>query len=126
MKGYYYLHTNGSLIYKPAIVVDSDPSYFDSTFVRKVWSSDSENRADAWTIMLESLAMGANVDRAKELSVKWGLTLEDFYEFMMRNTDPNELLKSGIIAFAEKILDMPEDEFFEKLGKHNESLRKTA
>lgn len=32
---YYYLHTNGSVIYKPFIVVCD--GYFDSPFVKKVW-----------------------------------------------------------------------------------------
>ena len=123
MTGYYYLHTNGDLIYKPAIVVDSDPQYFDSPFVKKLWAFDASDRQDAWVIVLESLASGVNVSRAKELSIKWGLTIEDFYEFMMRNTEPNELLKKGIVLFAEKIMDMSEDDFFAKINTVNERVK---
>jgi len=38
--GYWYLHTNGERIYKPAIVVESGGGardYFDSPFVVKYW-----------------------------------------------------------------------------------------
>ena len=40
---YYYLHTNGQLIWKPAIVVESDPDYFNSSFIVKHWKIDNEN-----------------------------------------------------------------------------------
>ena len=42
--GYYYLHINGQLIYKPAAVVETDPNYFDSMFVRKWWKIDNEDQ----------------------------------------------------------------------------------
>ena len=115
MTGYYYLHTNGKLIYKPAIVVDSDPDYFNSNFVKKVWSVDPEDRANAWLIALEALASGLNISQAKELSAKWGLTLEDFCEFIMRNENPSELSKRGATVFAEKILNKTEDGFWEEV-----------
>jgi len=38
--GYYYLHTNGEVIYKPFIVVDmggGPNDYFNSPFVVKWW-----------------------------------------------------------------------------------------
>lgn len=41
-KGYYYLHTNGSTIWKPSVVVRMDPEYFNSPFVVKVWEINSE------------------------------------------------------------------------------------
>ena len=120
MTGYYYLHTNGDLIYKPAIVVESEPGYFDSDFVKKFWCFNSADRKGPWTIALESLAMGARIERVKELAGKWGLTLEDFYEFMMRSA-PTEEVAAGIIIFAEKILGIPEEDFWDKMKAHNES-----
>ena len=54
MNGWYYLHTNGELIYKPAA---SDPD-FSSPFVRKHWAFDVSDRKDAWTVLLEALAFG--------------------------------------------------------------------
>lgn len=37
IEGAYYLHSDGKLIYKPAITFANDPSYFDSPFVKHVW-----------------------------------------------------------------------------------------
>ena len=71
-KHYYYLHTNGDLIHKPASVVDSDPEYFDSPFVKKVWTIDTEDRGTLWIVLTEALALGANKERVKELQNKWG------------------------------------------------------
>jgi len=34
---YYYLHENGEIIWKPAIVAENDPEYFNSPLVKKVW-----------------------------------------------------------------------------------------
>ncbi len=115
MIGYFYLHSESrDLIYKPAIVVDSDPQYFDSPFVLKHWPSDSKNRADAWTIALESLALGANALRVKELATKWGLTFDDFLEFMARTPKPSDLLKDGIELFAPLCFDREtNDEFWD-------------
>lgn len=48
MRWFYYLHTNGNLIGRNPIVVDSDPEYFNSDFVRKVWEINTENRLDAF------------------------------------------------------------------------------
>jgi len=79
--GYYYLHTNGELIFKPASAVESDPAYFDSDFVRKVWTVDPSDRARAWIICTEALAMGANEARVLELAAKWQLTDEDAQVF---------------------------------------------
>lgn len=79
--GYYYLHTNGDLIYKPASVMDSDPSYFDSSFVKKVWALDLSDRGDAYSMLLEAEAMGARVERIHELKAKWKITEEDTQTF---------------------------------------------
>ena len=51
-EGYYYLHTNGSLIWKNSIVVESDPLYFVSTFVVKYWKIDNN---DEYNLMLEEI-----------------------------------------------------------------------
>ncbi len=126
MIGYYYLHINGDLIYKPTIV-DSDPSYFDSDFVKKYWRFDSEDRNDAWTIILEALMLGADINRIKELSSKWGLTLEDFCKFAQRTLEPNEELKKGIVMFASAILGLAEDDFWKQTleRKKNENYTTT-
>ena len=76
--GYYYLHTNGSLVYKPAIVVENDECYFDSDFVKYHWSFDKDNRADAWKIILQALYFDASIPEIKELIKKWNITPDDF------------------------------------------------
>jgi hypothetical protein len=103
--GFYYLHTNGDLIYKRF-----EPES-DSPFVRKVWALDVTDRAQAWTIALEALVMGADINRVKELADKWGLTLNDSFEFMAREAS-TPILKKGLVLFAEKILGMSEDEYW--------------
>ena len=81
MKHYYYLHTNGSLIHKPYSVLESDPDYFVSDFVRKFWVVDTEKRETAWMLAIEALALGADRKQVAELEKKWGLTDEDVKVF---------------------------------------------
>ena len=67
MNGYYYLHTNGELIYKP----NADPTDFrDSTFVRHFWPINPAIREMAWNLLIEASALGVK-DRVAELSAKW-------------------------------------------------------
>jgi len=75
--GYYYLHTDGDLIYKPSSVIDHDPSYFDSDFVKRVWPFKSEERESAYIMLIDAQAMGAKVERITELRMKWAMTEED-------------------------------------------------
>lgn len=85
MTGYYYLHSESKdLIYKPASVVDSDPQYFDSPFIQKVWKFDSEDQFDAWQICVEASVLGARKERIAELVKKWGLTNADAPHFCER------------------------------------------
>lgn len=73
--GYYYLHTDGNLIW-----TKFEPDRSD--FVKAIWPCDTSNRAHAWIIAIEGLALGANKARIMELKVKWGLTDEDAHEFV--------------------------------------------
>jgi hypothetical protein len=71
MMGWYYLHTNGELIYKR----DLDGTAADireSDFARALWPVDPSSRENAWTILVEALASGAKPDRVSELASKWG------------------------------------------------------
>jgi len=65
---YYYLHTNGALLKKPAIVVESCGvnDYFNSPFVRKYWVATTEK--DIKQIELEArtlVKLGAKADGFK-------------------------------------------------------------
>ena len=81
MIGFYYLHTNGALIFKKFRPED------DSPFVRKVWQFDSSNREYAYLIVLEAAAMGADPARIEHLINHWGLTDEDAQEFVKRTRE---------------------------------------
>ena len=115
MKGYYYLHTNGDLIWKPAIVVDSEPEYFKSPFVKCYWSIETEDRGDAWTLVIEALARGARIERIKELATKWKLTAKDLKEYIVRNARPNEEQKEGMGNFIAQILNENPNTFWDYL-----------
>lgn len=68
--GWYYLHTNGSLIYKR----DSDYAAADireSPFARAMWPVDVADREGAWSILIEALSIGADKRRVLELAQHW-------------------------------------------------------
>ena len=49
----------------------------DSPFVKHIWPLDPEDRSDAWNIVVEGLALGADPARVKELADKWQCDDED-------------------------------------------------
>lgn len=114
MKWYYYLHTNGDLIGKNPVVVDSDASYFDSPFVKKVWNIDTEERGDCWTLILEALASGANISRVKELAEKWNCDKADSIKMLVR-MKPNGLMREGMTIFIKEILNKDVEEYWKEM-----------
>lgn len=71
---YYYLHTNGDLIYK----VNYNPCDLrESDFVRAFWLVDPMDRENAWSILVEALSFGANKERVFELAKKWKCDNDD-------------------------------------------------
>jgi hypothetical protein len=76
MEGWYYLHENGDLIYKPEHG-GTAADIRDSDFARGLWPMDPTDRAGAWRILVEGLAAGANAQRVKALADKWGCDDED-------------------------------------------------
>lgn len=109
----YYLHENGNLIYKPIESVEPD-----SPFVKKIWNVEVTDRSTAWLIILESLALGANVDRVKELIKKWNCTMKDFVCNYMRYVDmPTDLEIKGLDVFLEQIHHVDSDEWFDDIMK---------
>ncbi|WP_350326552.1 hypothetical protein [Pectobacterium aroidearum] len=73
--GWYYLHENGELIYKPS--PDAIVDIRDSDFAVCSWPIDTSNRASAWELLVEALALGANEDRVSELAGKWKCSDDD-------------------------------------------------
>lgn len=115
MKWLYYLHTNGDIIGKNPIV-NEDGGYFDSPFVKHVWEIDTENRADAWRLILQALNLGCSIPRAKEMIDKWGLTYEDSKHMLIALKDElSPELKNGLCIFIDKFLGMTENEYFDKV-----------
>jgi len=118
MSGFYYLHSETKdLIWKKFC------PELDSPFVEKVWAVDTTDRGNAWQIMLEALAMNVNLNRAKYLAERWGLTFEDSME-MLKRVQPTELMKKGFKIFIQKILDMEIDEYQKKIRAKGESYDK--
>ena len=113
---YYYLHENGEIIGKSPIVVENDPEYFNSDFVKKVWKINLTNREDAWKLCPDATYLNANINRIKDLADKWHLTIEDLLEFMSR-FHPTPEYKEKIIIFAQKIWNMNEETFWIKLNE---------
>ena len=62
--GWYYLHTNGDLLYKRELE-GTAADIRESSFAKMLWPVDSEDRAGAWRIVVEALACGANPERVK-------------------------------------------------------------
>lgn len=114
--GFYYLHENGDLIFKPQMVVESDPNYFDSPFVKRVWSLDLTDRKCAWKIVLEALANGANQSRVRELADKWGIIRTDLIELMMREPNPNDELKRGLRILITDVWDLDFDQVMDEIA----------
>jgi hypothetical protein len=76
IQGWYYLHTNGDLIYKRELG-GTAADIRESDFARALWPLDPNDREMAWAIIVEGLAAGANPERIKELADKWGCDNED-------------------------------------------------
>lgn len=74
--GWYYLHTNGNLIYKRELG-ETAGEIRESSFARALWPVDPENREYVWRILIEALAAGADKTRITELSKKWECSDED-------------------------------------------------
>jgi hypothetical protein len=80
--GFYYLHQNGSLIFKPNMPgIEAD--FRESDLVRKWWPVRKEDRASAWILCTEALALGARKERVAELAKKWGLDDDDASYFFV-------------------------------------------
>lgn len=79
---YYYLHTNGDLIHKSKHADVSD--FEESTFVKKWWLIDLENRLDTYNMLIHASMLGIRNERFKELVSKWGITDEDAVKYCDR------------------------------------------
>lgn len=70
IEGWYYLHENKDLIYKP-YYDDAVIDFRDSDFVKAFWSIDPTSRMNGWQILVEASVAGARHDRIKQLAETW-------------------------------------------------------
>lgn len=108
MIGYYYLHADGDLIFRSQRPDD------DSSFVRAVWTINTANREDAWTVILEALSGGASLSRVGELVRRWRCDLPDFLELLRRIT-PTATLRDGANIFLDRFVNVDPHSFWEWL-----------
>ncbi len=71
MEGWYYLHTNGTLIYKVELG-GTAADIRESDFAVAMWPMDSQDRGTAWSILVEALAIDVEKKQVFELAEKWG------------------------------------------------------
>ena len=83
IEGWYYLHTNGELIYKRELG-GTAADIRESDFARAMWPLDTTDREGAWRILVESSALGANPARIQELADKWRCNSEDSENYAER------------------------------------------
>lgn len=108
---YYYLHSESKdLIYKRF-----EPER-DSPFVKAVWPVDITDRIDAWKVILEGLALGAKIDRVKQLCERWKCDLKDFEELIIR-VKPTDLMTKGADLYLRKIQNLDVDKYWNKLDQ---------
>lgn len=81
VEGFYYLHTNGDLIYKKNFSDSVWADLNESNFVVKFWPF-TKFRNNAWDIATQAKALGASENRVQELVEKWGLTDEDSEKYL--------------------------------------------
>lgn len=83
-EGWYYLHINGSLIYKRELGDGTAADIRESDFARAMWPFDPSEREGAWRILVEALALGADRAQLMELASKWGCDDEDATHYAER------------------------------------------
>jgi len=92
---YYYLHTNGDLIGKNPIVVESDSEYFNSPFVKHVWRLDLTDRMSLISFLIEAKQLGASSDRLKDIALTNKVTDKDYdcYAKIKSGEDRNKVIE---------------------------------
>jgi hypothetical protein len=76
IQGWYYLHQNGSLIYKRDLG-GTAADIRESDFARAMWPFDPADREGAWRILIEASCLGVAPERIKQLAEQWHCTDED-------------------------------------------------
>ena len=80
--GWYYLHDNGELIYKPS--PDAIVDIRESDLCRAAWPVDPSDRESAWDVLVESLSLGAKKERVLDLAETWKCDDSDAVHYAAR------------------------------------------
>jgi hypothetical protein len=81
--GYYYLHTNGAVLFKkaaPGLISDFE----NSDFVKCWWPVEPSDRRGAWRILIEATARGADQGSLMRLARAWHCNNADAAEYCRR------------------------------------------
>lgn len=81
LTGWYYLHINKELIYKPETDGSTAADIRESNFCHSMWPIDPSDRAGAWSLLVEAKSLGANPERIKGLAEKWGCNDADAQKY---------------------------------------------
>ena len=119
MEWYYYLDVYGNIIGRNPYVTDSNPEYFSSSDVIRVWLTDSDSRITLWQVALEALSLGAQISSVIVFAKQNGLDYEDSFQ-MVRNTNPTDSAFAGFSIFIEEILETDWDTYWIEAGKRFE------
>jgi len=68
--GWYYLHTNGELIWKRELG-ETAADIRESDFAKGLWPMDITNREHAWNLLVEAMSAGVSPLRITQLAEKW-------------------------------------------------------
>ena len=75
IKGWFYLHTNGQLIWKNN--PDAIEDIRESDLCTSAWAFTGGDRKEAWNILVEALSIGAEKTRIEKLAKDWGIDDSD-------------------------------------------------
>ena len=106
--GFFCLYKDGRLLWQK-----SPPEQKD-ILLKHFWPVNIDFRGNAWMVALEALAMGAKLDRIKELALKWGLTFDDSIELLKR-MDPKKITKEmrvGLTMFITLVLEIQINDYW--------------
>lgn len=76
-RGYFYLHTNRELIYKPDIDGRLKEDLDSSDLVTAYWPVASDDRESLWTCLVEAAARGANPEKIEFMVKTHGMDSAD-------------------------------------------------
>lgn len=98
--GAFYLHTDGSIIFKPLIVFATDPQYFKSSFVKHVWlvlkkPPDPTKKGQIRWLLKDLFQVAYNEGALESEILKWVTLFYESEEFneTLREFSPEQIAK---------------------------------